>query len=136
MKYLVIIISLLLLNCSTQDPLSEKADSTLMGTVYPGIASGQKGHITVVVSETSFQENINWDVNVNHLTSFGTYEIKELVGGKYYIITHMDTNGNGQRDRDEYWGGYDANGDGRLDPVSVIGGETTIADITFFDIYD
>ncbi len=115
-----------------KETLVDKADGTITGQVAPGEAAGRSGPIIVVVSYTNELDKIDWTRNRDVLSRFGTYEIDELPGGKYYIAAHLDENRNEQRDAGEYWGGYDATGDGRLDPVTLDGGKTLRKDISFF----
>jgi len=119
-------------SCQNPDTLVDKADGTITGQVAPGEAAGHTGRVIVVVSLTNDVQQINWQKNRDVLNQYGVYEIKELTGGKYYIAAHLDESHNDQRDSGEYWGGYDANGDGRLDPVTLDGGKTLYKDISFF----
>lgn len=120
-----------LLMCNP-DTLVDKADGTLWGQIAPGEAAGRKGPLIVVAAHTNELDKIDWNRNRDELNTFGNYEINELIGGKYYIAAHQDGNRNNQRDAGEYWGGYDANGDGRLDPVTLDGGKSVRKDIAFF----
>jgi len=87
--------------------------------------------ITVVAASTNELDVIDWTHKRDILNQFGEYEIEELVGGKYYIAAYLDMNGDGQFNQGDYWGGYDANGDGRLDPVTLDGGKRLVVDIAF-----
>ena len=120
------------LSCQNPDTLVDKADGTITGQIAPGDAAGHSGRVIVVVSYTNELDAIDWQKNRDVLNQYGAYEIKELPGGKYYVAAHLDANHNDQRDAGEYWGGYDANGDGRLDPVTLDGGKTLRKDISFF----
>jgi hypothetical protein len=128
----LVLILLSMLFCSNPDTLVDKADGTITGDVAPGEAAGRTGRVIIVVSFTNEMDNIDWQQNRDVLGQFGVYEIDELPGGKYYIAAHIDENRNDQRDSGEYWGGYDSNGDGRLDPVTLEGGKTLRKDISFF----
>ncbi len=118
--------------CDNPDTLVDKADGTITGKVAPGEAAGHTGRVIVVISLTNDVQQVDWQKNRDVLNQYGVYEINELPGGKYYIAAHLDENHNNQRDAGEYWGGYDANGDGRLDPVTLDGGKTLTKDISFF----
>ncbi|RQW04509.1 hypothetical protein EH222_11115, partial [candidate division KSB1 bacterium] len=115
--------------CQNPNTLIDKADSTLTGKVLPGEAAGISGPIYVAASHTNELEKIDWQGQSDLLTRFGTYEIKELTGGKYYIAALLDVNRNAKLDSGDYWGGHDANGDGRLDIVTLAGGKTVVQDI-------
>lgn len=133
--YILIAFVFLLLTvfaCSNPDTLVDKADGTITGEVSPGEAAGRFGRVIVVAGHTNDLNDIDWQKNRDALNTFGVYEIDELPGGKYYIAAHIDENRNDQRDAGEYWGGYDSNGDGRLDPVTLDGGKTLTVDIAFF----
>ena len=121
--------------CKNAETLVNKADCTITGHIIPGNAAGRNGPIYVVASTTNDQNNINWTKNSLVLSSYGTFKIKDLVAGKYYLIIHMDENHNQQRDVGEPLGGYDANGDERLDPVTLVGGKTLEIDLAFFSSY-
>ena len=120
------------LSCNNPDTLVDKADGTITGQVAPGEAAGHVGRVIVVVGFTNDVDQIDWQKNRDVLNQYGVYEIDQLPGGKYYIAAHLDENHNNQREAGEYWGGYDANGDGRLDPVTLDGGKTLTKDISFF----
>lgn len=127
---LLLLMAIILLNC-TPDTLENKADSTITGQVLPGDAQGTSGSIIVVATHTNNLQDINWAGKRDVLSRFGSYEIDELVGGKYYIAVLLDANRNNTIDSGEFWGGHDANGDGRLDLVQVLGGKTTVQDVSF-----
>lgn len=129
---LILLILVIFFSCQNPATLVDKADSTITGQAAPGEAAGHAGQIIVVVSRTNELKNIDWRKNRDVLHQFGTYEIDELPGGKYYIAAHLDENRNDVRETGEYWGGYDSNGDGRLDPVTLDGGKTLRKDISFF----
>lgn len=129
---ILFLIVVIFLGCNP-DTLENKADSTIMGQVLPGDAQGTTGSIIVVASHTNNLLDINWTGKRDVLNRFGSYEIDELVGGKYYIAVLLDENKNDKIDSGEYWGGHDANGDGRLDVVQVLGGKTTVQDVTFIE---
>jgi hypothetical protein len=139
MKTILRILTIISMNawlaCHNPDTLVDKTDSTLTGSVLPGEAAGVSGPIIVVASHTNELEEINWHSQSDVLARFGTYEIKELTGGKYYIVALLDANHNETLDSGEYWGGYDANGDGRLDYVTLDGGKTVAQDISFIGRY-
>ena len=132
LSLLIVVVLIAFPACQNPDTLVGKADSTLTGKVLQGIAAGKSGAIFVVASHTNELDKIDWGSQRDILTRFGTYEIKELVGGKYYIAAFMDANGNDKPDSGEYWGGHDTNGDGRLDYVTLDGGKTVVQDISFF----
>lgn len=134
-KLFLIVLGLLALWGCNPDTLENKADSTITGKVLPGDAQGASGPIIVVASHTNNVADINWSGQRDVLNRFGSYEIDELVGGKYYIAVLLDANRNNQIDSGEFWGGHDANGDGRLDVVQVLGGKTTVQDVTFIKKY-
>lgn len=115
--------------CRQPQAPADQADGTITGKVLPGAAAGHTGKITVVAAFTSRMEQIDWSKNRDVLNSFGAFEITDLVGGKYYLAAFLDVNGNSRFDRGDFWGGYDADGDGRLDPVTLIGGKTLTLDI-------
>ncbi|MBN1482149.1 hypothetical protein EH223_07825 [candidate division KSB1 bacterium] len=121
--------------CKNPDTLENKADSTITGQVLPGDAQGRSGPIIVVASRTNELDKIDWTLQRDILSRFGPFEINELIGGTYYIAALLDENRNDQLDSGEYWGGHDANGDGRLDFVQLDGGKTLQQDITFIAIY-
>ncbi|MBN1560279.1 hypothetical protein JW998_08515 [candidate division KSB1 bacterium] len=123
------------LACQNPDTLVDKTDGTLTGNVLPGEAANASGPIFVVASYTNELEEVNWQSQSTVLTRFGTYEIKELAGGKYYIVALLDANRNETLDSGEYWGGHDANGDGRLDYVMLAGGKRLVQDISFIGRY-
>jgi len=131
----IIFIMVIALLACTPDTLENKADCTITGQVLPGDAQGTVGSIIVVASHTNDLSKINWAGKRDLLNRFGTYEINELIGGKYYIAALLDANRNDQLDAGEYWGGHDANGDGRLDLVQVDGGKTRVQDISFIKKY-
>jgi hypothetical protein len=133
--FLSIAILNLLLACQNPDTLENEKDSTITGQVLPGEAQGASGSIIVVAASTNELENIDWSIRRDVISRFGTYEIDELIGGKYYIAVFLDANRNEQLERGEYWGGHDANGDGRLDLVTVDGGKTLVQDISFIEKY-
>jgi hypothetical protein len=124
-----------LIQCNNPEPLSNKADGAIIGNVLPGEAAGTSGPIYVVASRTSDRNAINWTRQNDVLPSHGAFRIEELVEGKYYIAIFRDENRNGAPDSGEPFGGYDANGDGILDPVSLIGGKTVQVDVTFFTTF-
>jgi hypothetical protein len=134
-KFYLIISGLIVLFGCNPDTLENKADSTVTGKVLPGDAQGTSGAIIVVASHTNNLQDINWAGKRDVLNRFGSYEIDELVGGKYYIAVLLDANRNNALDSGEFWGGHDANGDGRLDLVQVLGGKTTEQDISFIAKY-
>ena len=127
-----IFLLLSIFNCHNPDTLVDKADGTITGHVAPGDAAGRTGRVVVVADFTNDIQHIDWQKNHDVLSQFGAFEINDLPGGKYYIAAHLDENHNDQQDAGEYWGGYDANGDGRLDPVTLDGGKTLRKDISFF----
>ncbi len=133
--YLIFVLCLLLGACENPDTLVDKTDSTLTGQVLPGVAGTTSGKIYVVASQTNNLADIDWTRNRDVLGRFGTYEINELPGGKYYIAAFLDENKNETLDQDEFWGGYEANGDNRLDLVTLDGGKTVTRDITFLARY-
>lgn len=133
-RFLLLLLMILLTMppaCKNPDTLENKADSTITGQVLPGDAQGRSGPIIVVASFTNELDKIDWTGRRDVLTRFGTFEINELIGGTYYIAALLDENRNDQLDSGEFWGGHDANGDGRLDVVRVDGGKTVRQDITF-----
>ena len=133
--FILILTVSFLFNCKKAETLANKADGIITGNVLAGIAGNSSGQIYVVASFTSDQDQTDWSKNSVTLKTFDQYKIQELVGGKYYLMLHLDSNRNHIRDLKEFWGGYDANGDGRLDPVALAGGETLTIDLSFFDIY-
>jgi len=136
MRSIILLASFVLfIACHNPDTLIDKADSVITGRVLPGEAAGQGGPIIVVISHTNELEKVNWTVHRDILSRFGNYKVEELTGGKYYIIAHLDENRNEKLDRGEYWGGHDANGDSRLDYVTLDGGTTLVQDISFIARY-
>ncbi len=132
MRYIFILTSLLIIACDSPTPPDQTADGAIRGTVLPGAASGNSGSVIVVANRNNDPMSIDWQRQRDGLSGFGDYEIKELKEGQYFILVHLDANRNGERDAGEYWGGYDGNGDNRLDAVKLIGGETITVDATFF----
>jgi hypothetical protein len=130
-KFIHLIPVLALIACQNPETLVDKADGTITGNVLPGEAAGQKGKIYVTATSTNQLDKIDWSKQRDVLSQFGDYEITELVGGKYFIAAFLDVNSSSAPDAGDYWGGYESNGDGRLDAVTLIGGETLVADIAF-----
>jgi hypothetical protein len=133
-----IILALLLffLSCKQPENLVNEPDGTIKGNIIPGVAAGRTGSIYVVASYTNDPNETDWTKHSVTLSSFDSYKIKELVAGKYYLLIHLDENKNQQRDPGEPSGGYDTDGDNRVDPVTLIGGKTLEVDLRFFTFYE
>ena len=134
-KIILLLLTASLTLCKKSELLSHKADGAIIGNVLPGEAAGKSGPIYVVASRTSDRDAINWSSQNDVLPSHGAFRIDELVEGKYYLIIFLDENRNGVPNPGEPFGGYDANGDGVLDPVTLIGGKTVQVDVTFFAVF-
>ena len=132
MKYIFILSILLLAACDSPTLPDQDADGAIRGTILPGSAAGNSGSVIVVANRNNNPNTIDWQRQRDVLSGFGDYEIEELKEGQYFILVHLDADRNGERDAGEYWGGYDGNGDNRLDPVKLIGGEAITVDATFF----
>ena len=132
---LLFILFLVSIHCKKAETLVNEADGTIRGNVIAGEAAGKTGFIHVVATHTNAQDEIDWSRNSATLNTFSAYEIEELVAGKYYLVIHLDENRDNTRDPGEPWGGYDSNGDERLDPVTLIGGKTVDVDLSFFSNY-
>lgn len=130
-KLIQIMPVLALIACQNPETLVDKADGAITGNVLPGEAAGLKGKIYVTAASTNQFDKIDWSQQRDVLSQFGDYEITELVGGKYFIAAFLDVNGSSAPDAGDYWGGYESNGDGRLDAVTLIGGKTLAVDIAF-----
>lgn len=137
MKFSLCIVLLFFITggCSNPESLENEPDGSIRGNVIPGEAAGRSGQIRIVASRTSEWEDIDWDTNAITLSAYGAYEIEELTAGKYYVIIHLDENRNGSVDSGEPWGGHDTNGDKRLDPVTIVGGNTVTVDVRFYAFY-
>lgn len=137
MRYILFFAALLVLvtACDNPETLVDKADGTITGSILPGVAGTASGKIYVVASYTNDLQDVDWTRNRDVLGRFGTYEINELPGGKYYLAMYLDQNNNEALDSGEFWGGYEANGDRRLDLVTLDGGKTLMKDITFLGRY-
>ncbi|MEE4312833.1 MAG: hypothetical protein V2J62_13300 [candidate division KSB1 bacterium] len=137
MKFSLYIVSLFVIagGCSSPKSLENEPDCSIRGNVIPGEAAGRSGQIHVVASRTSEWDDIDWNVNAITLSSYGAYEIEELTAGKYFVIIHLDEDRNGSVDAGEAWGGHDTNGDKRLDPVTLVGGNTVTVDVRFYAIH-
>lgn len=131
----IILFCLLVISCDKPKSLENEPDGTIKGNVIPGEAAGRSGLIRIVASHTNAWDGIDWNINGITLSTFGPYEIKELIAGKYYIIVHLDENKDGTMNSGEAWGGHDTNGDKRLDTVTLIGGNTLNVDVRCFSFY-
>jgi hypothetical protein len=121
----------LLAACENPKTLVEKADGAIIGKVLPGEAAGYRGKIYVTATSTNQLDKIDWSRQRDVLSQFGDYEITDLVAGKYFIAAYLDVNGSSVPDAGDYWGGYESNGDGLLDAVTLIGGKALVVDIAF-----
>jgi hypothetical protein len=130
-KLLCFLPLLALIACENPKTLVDKADGAIIGKVLPGEASGYRGKIYVTATSTNQLEQIDWSRHRDVLSQFGDYEITDLVAGKYFIAAYLDVNRNAIPDSGDYWGGYESNGDGLLDAVTLIGGKTLVVDIAF-----
>lgn len=126
----------LIFACRQPQAPAEKADGTIIGKVLPGVAAGSSGTIIVVAAATNQLAQIDWTQNRAVLKQFGAFKITDLVGGKYYLAAFLDVNAGNTLDRGDFWGGYDADGDGRLDPVTLTGGKTLEVDLALIDRLD
>ena len=133
MRYILIFLIVLIAACNSPTPPDQEADGTIRGTILPGTASGNSGSVIVVANRNNDPNTIDWQRQRDVLSGFGDYEIEELKEGQYFILVHLDADRDGERDAGEYWGGYDGNGDNRLDAVRLVGGETITVDATFFN---
>jgi hypothetical protein len=130
---LFFLLPLLVLAAACENPktLVDQADGAIIGKVLPGEAAGYRGNIYITATSTNQLDKIDWSIQRDVLSQFGSYEITELVAGKYFIAAFLDVNGTTAPDAGDYWGGYESNGDGHLDAVTLIGGKTLVIDIAF-----
>ncbi len=119
--------------CRHPTPPAEKADGTIRGRVLPGAAAGFTGPIYVTAATDNRINVIDWSKRSTILPNFGSFEISELKAGKYYLAAFLDVDKSGDFNAGDFWGGYDADGDGRLDPLTLVGGNTLTVDIALID---